>query len=48
VIDKLVEVLEHSGVISESIAGMSQSFGTNNASIDINGLLSPYMRFRSL
>ena len=48
VIDKTIEAMEHAGVTSESMAGMSQSFGTNIGGFDIRSLLSPYKKLKSL
>lgn len=47
-IDQLSEAMARTGVTSESMAGMSQSFGANEGGLDIHGLLSPYKRFKSL
>lgn len=47
-VDQLTEAMGRAGITSESMAGMSQSFGKNEGGFDIHGLLSPYKRFKSL
>lgn len=47
-IDQILEAMAQAGVTSESIDGLSQSFGKNDGGIDIKSVLSPYRRLKAL
>lgn len=48
VIDQIIESMAKAGVTSESIDGLSQSFGTNEGGLNIKSILSPYRRVKFL
>lgn len=48
IIDQIIESMAQAGVTSESIDGLSQSFGVNEGGLDLKRLLSPYRRLKAL
>lgn len=47
-IDQIVSAMAQAGVTSESIDGLSQSFGVNEGGLSIKSILSPYRRAKFL
>ena len=47
VLDRLLELFDQVGVVSEKLSDMSQTFG-NETAITVKNMLSPYKRLKSL
>lgn len=47
-IDQIISAMAQAGVTSESIDGLSQSFGANEGGLTIKSILSPYRRAKFL
>lgn len=47
VLDNLTDIFQQAGITSESLGGMSQSFGADTA-FTVRSMLSPFKRLKSL